>query len=180
MAKMGYTKFDNDYFLHLSKFDLNGSEFRVLLFLIRQTACFKRIFTNDCSYSFIANGTGLSESSCKRAINSLIKKEYIEICNQASGAKSYSYRIKVVKLGNLGGQVWSHKVVKVDHNKVSVLTTKENKEDNNKKKKEKREAALHSFPNKSFNDYSFEEAKAWKEVLSENDWNDFFNGKVWD
>lgn len=179
MAK-GYTKFDNDYLLHLSKFDLKGSEFRVLLFLIRQSACYKRQYTKDCSYSFIANGTGLSEASVKRAIKRLISEGYIEICNEATNRSAYTYQLRVVKLGFLGGQTWMFRVVNSDQSRVSNVTTKENTEDNSKKKKEKREASPSFFPNYSIDDYSGAEAKAWKDVLSEEDFQKWLGGYVWD
>lgn len=142
MADKNYTKFDNDYLKHLSTLNLKGSEFRVLFFLLRQSACYKRQYTKECSYSFIANGTGLSEASVKRAIKKLISDEYIEICNKASNKNAYSYQLRVVKLGFLSGQKWMFRVVNSDQSGVSSMTTKEIREDNSIDKRKKERASL--------------------------------------
>lgn len=179
MAK-GYTKIENDYFLMLSRLDLKASELRVLLFLLRQSACYKRDYTKECSATFIAEGTGISSRQVKRALTILSDKKLIYLDVEHSSKRGHSWYIASDKLGHMKGQTWS--IISDTHGTDSrpSMSHKEITEDNSKKKKEKREASPSFFPNFSIDDYSGAEAKAWKDVLSEEDFQKWLGGYVWD
>lgn len=177
MAK-GYTKFDNDYLAHLSQLDLKGSELRVLLFLLRQSACYKRDYTKECSTSYISEGTGISNRQVKRALNILSDKKLIYLDVEHSSKKGHSWFIASDKLGRMRGQTWSFTGDIVVTDSIPSMSPKEITEDNREKKREKERAPL-NFPSVSINSMSKAEADQWRDKLSDEDWEDFLNGKVW-
>lgn len=72
----GFTRIHNAILEKLATTDLNGSEFRCLMFLFRKTYGFKK--TEDkISFEQWAEGTGLARRSCIRTIQCLIEKKII-------------------------------------------------------------------------------------------------------
>lgn len=179
MAK-GYTKFENDYLAHLSRLDLKGSELRVLLFMLRQSACYKRDYTKECSASYISEGTGISDRQVKRALSLLSDKKLIYLDVEHSSKKGHSWFIASDKLGRMKGQTWSISSDNSVTANIPSMSHKEITEDNREKKKEKRKASPNIFPNFSADKYSVDELREWQEVLSKEDFNLFLKGKVWE
>lgn len=60
--------------------DFNGSEFRVLLFVIRSTYGYRKK-AHAMSYQFIANGTGLTRRSVIRTVKQLVCKKALVVTN---------------------------------------------------------------------------------------------------
>lgn len=72
----GFTQIHNAILDKLATTDLNGSEFRCLMFLFRKTYGYKK--TEDkISFEQWAEGTGLARRSCIRTIQVLIEKKII-------------------------------------------------------------------------------------------------------
>ena len=105
MAKKGYTKIDNEILESLYSSDLNGSDIKVLLFIIRFTLGFGRV-TCKASNTYIANGIGCCSDTVKKALKRLIAKEIVKIEyeNIGSSAKILKLNLKAFQ-GALGGQI---------------------------------------------------------------------------
>ena len=72
----GFTQIHNAILNKLATTDLNGSEFRCLMFLFRKTYGYKK--TEDkISFEQWSEGTGLARRSCIRTIQALIEKNII-------------------------------------------------------------------------------------------------------
>lgn len=138
MAKGGYTPINNVMFDDLCKMELTAHEFRILLFIIRNTICHKRKSWR-LAVSFISKGTGISERQVKRVLKSLCSKNLIEIQENAIGSRAQKIKI----LGDISGHSWGHSVSSLGDmgvtDKGDMGVTQEIKENNNKEIKEKKE-----------------------------------------
>ena len=72
----GYIRIANELYQAIYKANLSGSEFRVLLFIVRQTYGFNKT-ERRLAISYIANGAEIPEKTVRRCINSLIEKNII-------------------------------------------------------------------------------------------------------
>lgn len=90
--KDGYTKIANELLEALYQFNATGSQFRVMLFLIRNIYGYGK--TSRCiATSKIINGTGMNKSQCIRTLNEL------KVANMITGRleetkKGITYRIQ--------------------------------------------------------------------------------------
>lgn len=88
---MNYTNIPNGLLETLFSSDLNASELKVILFIIRYTYGFHREFAR-LTVTFIANGTGLSIPTVKRALAILKKNNLAGISSNTEG-----YQVRYVK-----------------------------------------------------------------------------------
>lgn len=149
MAK-GYTKINNSMFDALAKWDLTGAEFRVLMAIIRNTMCYHRN-QHEISNGFLANATGLSESSVIRAVQSLSDKKIIQIVSAGKGSHPKTIRFLTVKHDTLsnteGGTVMhdSKRGVIPDSIYTVIPDTQEIKEIKDINKREKKKISFSSL-----------------------------------
>lgn len=168
----GYTKISHNLFKFLYSSDLNGSELKVLLFLVRYTKGFGRDSVS-AAYTFIANGTNLSETSVKRAIKKLIKKGYITIEREHCGSAAQLVKIIWSNLTTSYGQKCTHHMVNSDHTNVVNSDHQDNKTKYNSKENIYRADAPilpKMLEGKSFdemNDYETEMYNRWKAEVEE-------------
>lgn len=178
MAK-GYTKIENWILDCLYAADLEHSELVVLIFLIRFTYGFNRN-TVKASIGFISHGTGLCENSVRKALKNLKNKKVVEVLYEHSGSNAQTLKLILQRNEFL----CTHSMRGNTTKECSINTTKECtqeiKEEIKDKKEKKRKASPSLFPNFSIDDYSGAEAKAWKDVMSEEDFQKWLGGYVWD
>lgn len=156
LAKKGYTKIENNIFSYLYRNDLNASELKVLLFLIRYTAGFNRQ-TTRASYRFIAEGTNLSPETCRKAIKKLCGKNLIRVEYQAIGSKAQVVQVLYKNLTTLCTRVGGHEVQESEEYKVQELEDQDIKEYIKDKDIKEEEKASPTFS-------SEEEWRAWMET----------------
>lgn len=177
MARKGYTKIDNDLFSFLYSNELNASELKVLLFLIRYTKGFSRD-TCRASLSYIAKGTNRSVETIRKSIKSLSEKGYISIEYPAIGSKAQVVKVLYKNCCISYTRIVPHDIQELEDVLIQGLYHQDIKEDiKDIHKRKEREKPI--FPTKNINEMSFDEAKEWKEKLSEEDWDLFLEGKVW-
>lgn len=179
MAKKGYTKIDNAVFAYLFNNNLNASELKTLLFLIRYTAGFNRA-TTRASYGYIAKGIDMSCDSVRLAVKSLINKGLVFIEYPAAGSKAQILKISYENLHTLGMKVLTGYIGESSDNNVGESSHQDIKEYIKDKTIKKRKASPHSFPNYPAVEYTVEELYAWKEVMTDEDFKEFKKGKVWE
>lgn len=86
----GFIQIANELYQALYKIDLNGSEFRVVHFILYQTYGYNHT-SRKLSYSYIQNGKGLSFDTVRRAIKALKNRRIIfEKCSGNNSGKEYS------------------------------------------------------------------------------------------
>lgn len=79
----GYTAIANELLEHIVQTKLNGTQFRVLLFVIRRTYGFQQK-TAKMSLSFIANGVGIHRNSVHTTLKQLEAMQIITITHKAA------------------------------------------------------------------------------------------------
>ncbi|MBQ8133132.1 MAG: replication protein [Clostridia bacterium] len=72
----GFTKFDNCLLERIYQSNLNASELKVILFIIRQTVGFNHNF-RELSANYISSGVNLPLRSVKRTLSGLISKKIL-------------------------------------------------------------------------------------------------------
>ena len=106
----GYVRIANELYQAVYKANLSGSEFRVLLFIIRQTYGFNKT-ERRLAISYIANGSEIPEKTVRRCINSLIEKNII-------AAKSeYQNEAKILRINKRYNQ-W--RLLKNEYSKMTT------------------------------------------------------------
>lgn len=101
MAK-GYTCVENAFFDWLISLDgLSVADYKVLLFIIRYTVCYRRT-SHKLANSFIAKGTGLSERQIIRCIHNLEALDVVRVEKEAQGVIPKYIALRGDKLGMLG------------------------------------------------------------------------------
>lgn len=129
MAKEGYTRLSNELMSFLCSCDLNATELKVLLFLIRYSKGFRRD-TVRAGYSYIAKGTRCSERTVRRALKVLIEKGYVSVLHEHSGSAAQILKVMWSNMTISCGQVCPYDVVNSDHINVVNSDHQDNKEDN--------------------------------------------------
>lgn len=79
----GFTKIENDILEDLAKRRFNGTQYRILLTVLRYTAGFQRD-NHQMSLKFIAEATGIDKSRVKKDLNKLIEEKVIKVVQEAS------------------------------------------------------------------------------------------------
>lgn len=79
----GYTAIANELLEHIVQTKLNGTQFRVLLFVIRRTYGFQQKAA-ELSLSFIANGVGIHRNSVHTTLKQLEAMQIITITHKAA------------------------------------------------------------------------------------------------
>jgi phage replication O-like protein O len=79
----GYARVANEIFEVMAKTPLNGTQWRILMVVFRQSFGFGR---KDCalSESYISVATGIDKRSIRREITSLIKNNFIKVVEEAN------------------------------------------------------------------------------------------------
>ena len=101
--QQGYTKLPNDTIENLAKLPLNGTQFRIILVVIRYTLGFQR-GEHSLSETFLANATGIHKKQIQRELNELISFNILTV-EQAATFKTS----RVIKLNR---DAESHQVTK--------------------------------------------------------------------
>ncbi len=81
----GYTAIANELLEHLIQMKLNGSQLRVLLFIMRRTYGFNKK-SAPMSLSFIANGVGIRSNAAYRALHQLEDMKMISITHGSTAS----------------------------------------------------------------------------------------------
>lgn len=79
----GFTKLENDILEDLMKRRFNGTQYRILLAVLRYTFGFQRN-NHEMSLKFIAEATGIDRSRVKKDLNKLIEDKVIKVVQEAS------------------------------------------------------------------------------------------------
>lgn len=79
----GFTQVANEIMEALYESALNGTQYRIILFIIRATYGYQKS-EHDISISFISKGTGIAERQVKRELSSLIEMKVIRILKEAT------------------------------------------------------------------------------------------------
>lgn len=83
----GFTQIENEILEQVAKTKLNGTQYRILLAVWRNTYGWQQK-EKDMSLSFIANATDIHKKQIEREINALIKMNVITVVKEASFSKS--------------------------------------------------------------------------------------------
>lgn len=79
----GFTGISNELLEAIYSVNLNGTQFRIILMIIRFTYGFQRK-EHDMSVSFISNGTGIAQRQIKRELNSLVEMAVVKVTKEAT------------------------------------------------------------------------------------------------
>ena len=156
MAK-SYTHINNDILDGLARLRVSGATLNVLLAIIRYTLSFHRN-QHELSNGFLANATGLSESSVIRAMQDLEDRGIIKIVSTSCGSHPKMVRILTSRIATLskpeGGAVNpdSEKDVSSDRENTVNPDTQENKKEIKENKEKEIKPSVFS---------SIEEANRW-------------------
>lgn len=103
MAEIGFTQIPNRILENLSMLPLNGTQYRILITVIRYTFGFHR---NECEISetFISKAIGVHKKQVQRELNELIKFNIVVVKKEAT--------FKTSRVISINGDMESYQVTK--------------------------------------------------------------------
>jgi phage replication O-like protein O len=102
--QQGYTKLPNDVIEGLARLPLNGTQFRILLVVVRYTNGFQRE-SHALSETFLATATGIHKKQIQRELNELIR---FNILTVEKAATFNTPRVIKLNMDTINDQIRSH------------------------------------------------------------------------